>query len=437
MAVISSFLAMALSQATSESLTLEQAVQIAVDNAYSVQLSESDFERAGQRYREADGLLGPQVNLVGSYTRTDGSGTASFGSPTNGGGTVSGLNEFKQFQVTATKILDITGSARNGVVAAKLQRDAAQEALNSELNSIKNQVRSQYFRVLQADALVRVQSAELVAAKQRLKNAEVRHAAGDLAKYDVLRLETESKRSEQALVVAEGDLETTKQGLNSLLGRAIDIEFSVVDLVDLPVSDLSFQEAMKLAEAHRPEIRSREYSLESFERLRKLQQGGSLPTFTIGAQWTRVIDPFPGQKASSAQAFLQFSIPLYNSGTSQAKVGAARQDEELARISLEQTKQLVSLDVKGAITQLETSRKAYAVAQQGLELAREALRLAQLRYDEGAGILLDVTTSQSELTRAEGSVVTAKYQYLTAVAALQRACGTDDLTPRSGEDTSK
>ena len=46
----------------------------------------------------------------------------------------------------------------------------------------------------------------------------------------------------------------------------------------------------------------------------------------------------------------------------------------------------------------------------------------------GGGILLDVTTAQAELTRAQAAVVTARYQYLSAVASLQRAIGTDDLT---------
>jgi outer membrane protein len=83
--------------------------------------------------------------------------------------------------------------------------------------------------------------------------------------------------------------------------------------------------------------------------------------------------------------------------------------------------------VRAALTRLETARKAHETALAGLALARESLRLAGLRYDEQAGILLDVTTAQAELTRAEGAVVTARYQYLTAVAALQRALGTDDL----------
>ena len=414
-----------------DTMTIDQAVLIAVDSAFSVRLGERDVVRADQRFREANGLLGPQLNLTGSYTRTDGSGTATFGTPGSGGSTVGGLNEFKQFQVTATKLLDFTGIARNGVVATRLQRDAAQETLNAQLNTVKNQVRAQYYVVLQSVALVTVQKDELRASSERLNNTRIRHAAGDVSKFDVLRLETEEKRSEQALVDAEGSLILAMQGLNNVLGRPIDTEFEPVEVSGTGAVDIDYDRALKLAYSNRPEIKSGEFAFEAFVRLRRLQQGGGLPIFTIGTTWTSVIDPFPGQKANSAQIFLQFSVSLYNSGTDKARENAARQDELQSQINLELTKHLVSLDVLSALTQIETAEKAHEVALKGQELAKESLRLAQLRYDEGAGILLDVTTSQSELTRAEGAVINAKYRFLTAVAALQSAVGTDDLTVKT------
>jgi outer membrane protein len=93
----------------------------------------------------------------------------------------------------------------------------------------------------------------------------------------------------------------------------------------------------------------------------------------------------------------------------------------------------VSLEVRSAYTKLVTAREAYDVAVSGRDLAKEALRLAQLRYDEGAGILLDVTTAQADLTRAQVAAVNARYQYLAAVAALQKAIGQDDLSVEVGK----
>ena len=63
---------------------------------------------------------------------------------------------------------------------------------------------------------------------------------------------------------------------------------------------------------------------------------------------------------------------------------------------------------------IETARVA-------VNQAREALVLANLRLDAGVGTQLDVLTAQSELTDAEGNLVSALLGYNRALAALQRA----------------
>jgi outer membrane protein TolC len=392
---------------------------------------------AEQSYKAAVGQLGPQLSLNGSYTRTDGSGTASFGGSGGGSSTVSGLNEFKQFQTTVTNIIDVTGIAKHGVSAARLQRDAARQTFDAQSNQTKKNVRTSFFGVLQAKSLVKVQRDELAAAQQRLKNAKVRYEAGDISEFDVLRLETEAKRSEQALVAANGDYAIAKQRFNDVLGRDAHLDFEPVDAVIDDLRLVSYDEAITRANQARPEIQSTDLLYKSFRHVRLAFQGASLPVFTVGATWTRVVDPFPGQEENSAQAFLQFSAPLYTSGINQARAKAARADEEKAKVTHERTKSQVALEVRTAITQIQTSRESYEVALKGQELAKESLRLAQLRYDEGAGILLDVTTAQSELTRADSAVVTTRYQLLTAIAALQSAVGSDDVFLSSQSETKR
>jgi outer membrane protein TolC len=97
-------------------------------------------------------------------------------------------------------------------------------------------------------------------------------------------------------------------------------------------------------------------------------------------------------------------------------------------IQLEQAQLGVALAVLNAVTQYETALESKAAADQNVVLATEALRLAQLRYDEGAGILLDVTTAQADLTAASNRAAAARFQVRLAYAQLQLAVGQDDLS---------
>lgn len=399
-----------------ETLTLDEALKIASQNSFTIRLAERDMFLAEQNYRQVTGQLGPQINLGGNYSYSDSSNSSDPGS-----------KEFKQFQTTVTKIIDITGIAKHGVTASKLLRDAAKQTFLAQTNSVKRTVRTNFFDVLQSNALVSVQQDELKSSADRLKNAKLRFDAGDVSEFDVLRLETEVKRSEQALVESDGNYQIAKQKLNDSIGRDVNIDFVPADVPDDKKSTLPFEVALGKALESRPDVASNELAYDSFRHIRLAHEGASLPVFSVGATWTNTIDPFPGQNANGGQAFVQFSAPLYTSGVTRARASAAKAEEDKAKISLERTKSQVALDVKTAVTQIETSQKSFEVAITGQALAKEALRLAQLRYDEGAGILLDVTTAQSELTRAVAAVVTTRYQYLTAIASLQNAVGIDEV----------
>lgn len=414
------FLAFAL--AAQDPLTIDDAVDIALQNAFSVRLAQSAVDQARANQAAAKGALGPQLSGQAQYVRLAQGVMNAFGA---GGGATA---DSKQVNLNFSQLIDITGVSRSAVDSARFQTLAREMDLEASVNEVKNAVRAQFYQVLQTRALVGVQSDEVTSARQRLDNARRRFQAGDISQFDVLRFETDLKRSEQALLVAIGNFELAKQALNNLLGREIDTQFDPVDVGQLAPVGINADQADELAQENRPELRSGGFLVRSADELVDVEEGGLKPALSVGAQYSRVIDPSPGQFGQSLFGTLTLSFPLWDSGITRGRVAAAKEVRKQAEVRLEQTKLAVSLEVRNAYTRLVTAREAYDVAVSGQELAREALRLAQLRYDEGAGILLDVTTAQAELTRAQAAAVNARYEYLAAVAALQKAIGRDDLS---------
>lgn len=411
-------------------LTLDDAVQIALDNAYAIRIAQSQADQAKANQGAAAGALRPQLNGQGQYTRLAEGVSNSFGGSGFGGST----SDSKQLNLTLTQLIDVFGVSRSTVEAARFQKLSSEMGVETQQNEIKSLVRTQFFKVLQTRSLIQVQDDEVKSAKQRLANAIVKEAAGDVSHFDVIRLQTELKRSEQALLSAKSDHKLARNGLNSLLGRAIDTEFDPVDVPAMDGEVIDPQDAIALAYELRPEVRSGGYLVQAADKLVEFEKGGLKPKVSVSAQYSRVIDPAPGQVVQSLFGIFTISFPLWDSGITRSRVTSARAARDQAALRLDQTKQNVELEVRNAITQLETAREAYEVATSGKEVAAEAFRLAQLRYDEGAGILLDVTTAQTELTRAQSAVVTARYQVLSAIAALQRAVGRDDLSVEAGKE---
>ena len=77
------------------------------------------------------------------------------------------------------------------------------------------------------------------------------------------------------------------------------------------------------------------------------------------------------------------------------------------------------------------------MANVGLSQAREASRLAQVRYSAGVsqqvGVspILELSAAQTSLTQAQGNLVNALYDYNTARAQLDRAVGRYSYTRNS------
>ncbi len=413
-------------------LTIDDAVNIALKNAFDVRLSESNVEKARQNAKAAAGNLGPTLNVTGSYIRWDDNGpqavTASRSRDAGSTSNASLPKDTKNMQFTVNQLIDITGAVHKGVDASKLAAKAQQEGFDAQVNATRYIVRSSYYGVLQARAMVKVQEDDLRAAQERLGKAKIHEKEGDIAHFDVLRLETDLKRSEQALLTAKSNLVLAKQALNNTLGRPIETPFEPVDVTtSIAPIDQKIEDLVQLALANRSEIRAAKLGVQALGKVRQSEERGSQPTLLLSAVHSRAIDKMPGQLESYSYGMAVVSWPLFDSNITRSRVRAARQDEEQAKIQLQQAELGITLEVQSALTRVTTAKEGLEVALKGEQLAAEALRLAQLRYDEEAGVVLDVITSQAALTAAHASVVNAGYEYRSALSALQKAVGKDDL----------
>jgi len=80
-------------------------------------------------------------------------------------------------------------------------------------------------------------------------------------------------------------------------------------------------------------------------------------------------------------------------------------------------------DIREALLNLDSATEQVAVAEQGQNLARRELDLAQDRFQSGATNNVEVVTAQDELARAEDNYILAVSSHVDARFALARAQG--------------
>lgn len=408
-----------------ESLSLDQAVKIARANAFVVTAAQADVRRAQGAVSEAKSSSMPKLTLDGTYTRFDREQTADVG-----GGTPIVIRPIDQKRVSLSLVqpIDLFGIYGLGISGAWALKYAADSQVQAAMNDAALTAKSAFYQVIKAEDLLDVAEESLANAQRRLEVAQKKVSAGAVAKFEVIRAESDVAAAEQEKIRSKNSVALTKASLNNALARDPNTEFEIVRPEGLPKLQSNLQTMTESAKSSRPELRALQLQLSFRTKFRQAREKGNLPSLTISARHDR--DPDAGgfgSQSDSTTAVAALSIPLYEGGLTRARVKQAKEDEEVAKIRLDQATLGVELEVKQAFLNLETASKLIEVAESNVAKAKEALRLANLRYENEIGTQLEVSDAELQYARAMTSLAAARFDYRDAWARMQRAVGKEDI----------
>ena len=185
---------------------------------------------------------------------------------------------------------------------------------------------------------------------------------------------------------------------------------------------------MAKAKVSRPELIAAQRRLDYQNRLRRAREKGNLPALNLSGGFS--YDPEGsglGGATDSLSATAQLSFPIFDGGLNRSLVRQARADEQSAKIALDQATLGVTLEVRQAHLNLVSAAQQIQTAGRALESAREALRVATVRYREGVSTPLELSDATTQFVAARTAVVDSIFRYRIAVANLQRAIGSEEF----------
>jgi outer membrane protein len=454
------------SRLATQPLTIDDAVAVALATNRSLVLAQENLLRATGRTSEARAALNPTLGANATYTRLSQGQSANIG-----GASVTLINpDQPTIGLTATLPIDIAGLLRTATDQARFQEIAARLDINRTRNQIVLDVKSAFYDALRAQALVAVATENLQNSLDRLDDANKRYRAGVVARFDVLRAETDVLNAQQSLISARSQVSLAIASLNNAIGLDINAPVQVkeagavaeppgvappqpagppapaakppagepaptrpqvpevrFDSLNLgPDYDAVSREALQI----RPEILEADANIAAARRGITLARRSRLPT--LGLSVSGLYNPNAAgfsPLTTTGEAVVSLSVPIFDGGTARARVQQARADVATAETDRRQAVDLVALEVRSTYLQLVQARDRVAVANQALAEAQEAFRLARVRYNAGvsaqAGIspLLEVSDAQAALTQAENNRVNSLYDYNNSRARLDKAAG--------------
>jgi outer membrane protein len=407
-----------------ETLTLQEAVALALKNNRAVQISARSVDKTRNALREARSNANFTIQGNATYTRFDRVAEARFGPQPVRIGNL----ENRTARITLTQVVDISGIIRTAIRAANLTLTVSQLEFERTRNDTILQVVQAYQGVARADEFVRVAEEALRNAQERLRIIRAQVDAGVAAQFDLLRAETAVAQAEQAVLNARNQRELAAAALNNLLGRDLSTPVQVAKPERLPELQLPPLETLtQQAFQNRPELIAAQRGVELAQTGIEAARRSLLPNIVLTGQadFNFNTSPFnPRRETYTGVAVL--SVPIWDGGTARAREAQARDDLEIAQLRLKQAQEGIALEVRQAYLNLQDAQKRLEVARKGLEQATEALRLARVRFEAGVSPQLEISDAELAFTQAQTNLVNAQFDYLDAYAALLRAIGTID-----------
>ncbi len=414
-------------------MTMDQAVLIAERNAFAVRLQKTSVEKNRQAIFAALAALGPTVGINPIYTNFGTETAVSFGagqppvivSPPYSF-TLSGSINFP---------IDLSGNQTRLVGAAKAQFEGAKRSLEASFNDARLNARTAFLTVLRDQALVVVAQESLKDAQGRLDQAKLEFDQQQIAKIDVDRFDAQVAQANSDLLNAQNNLHLADHAFNDTLAQPIETPVDLVDVSDVPAIPDNEDALSNNAQQHRPEARAQVDQIRALALIRRADEGGLNPSLSMGLGYSNNLEPGAFSSSASTTFTVNLNIPIFDSGATRARVKEARQDEEAAKITLQQTQLEISQEVHDSFANLSSAQARLTNAQRQVSLAEEVFRLAQVRQSAGEGTYVEVIDAESSLATARNGLVSAKYDYFQGYSQLQHAVGNDNVEEPAASTT--
>jgi outer membrane protein TolC len=410
-------------------LTLDQAVELALkQNPFHLAVLESE-DQARARVRSAFAGFLPSFNAQGQRTLSEKLMAIEFPSMIPGEPPQRIEIDFtRDYQTAFSLSVPVFAGGRilAGYNQSRYGLKASQESIRqSEQETVFN-VKRAFYGYLVAKEFVDVAEEALSLAERHFENVKNLYEVGMASKFDLLRSEVQASNLRPQVIRARNGLATAELGLKHVLGVELDRPVEVRGKLAFEEVEIEVNKAIEEALARRPEVRQMDFQVRMAGEMVKMARGAFAPTVSIGGAFNYWADKFSFARGTWSNYYginLVVTLPIFNGLQNHARLAESKSALRQAELTRKGLLETVELDVRQAALNYEQARETLLSQEKNVEEAREAVRIAELNYQEGLATNLDVSTAQVALSQARMNYTQALYDCVISLAQLEKAVG--------------
>ncbi len=411
-------------------LTLEQATATAIANQPQLRQAHAQTEASLARADEGRAPLFPQVAASATYQRATANFAPRPGSvPTSQISSASQRSSFDTFDywnfgISANQLIYDFGQTTGRWRAAQANAEGQQQTERSTRLSTLLNVRTAYFQARAQKAMMQVARETLANQDRHLEQIKGFVELGARPAIDLAQARTDVANAKVQLINAENAYATAKAQLNQAMGAPQTTDYEVADdaLPALAEEDQGIERLVQSAIGARPELVALSKQVQAQEQLVRSARANYGPTLGASTAFTEA-----GRQLNDLRwnwnASITLSWPLFQGMLVPAQVREAEANLSATKAQRQAIEQQLRLEVEQARIAVRGAKASIAAVDEALTNSRQRLRLAEGRYQTGAGSVIELADAQVAAANAATQRVAADYNLASARAQLMKALG--------------
>jgi outer membrane protein len=425
-------------------MSLEEAVQIAIENNFAILSNHEAISGAESRKKSAFTDLLPRFSVEGTYTylsespELDQAGTPAIPVTKDEAGKGKRVGFVPRTRATTLEVGErdpwqVVGSIKQPVFTggalvnkyrlARLGVESAETALEREKQNLSLEVVRAYFNVLNAIEQKKVEDEAVKLLESQREVSQEFFNVGMIPKNDLLKTEVQLAESIRDQIRTENLIELRKAEFNVVLQQPVQTPVELESILEYTAVPFDLEEGIQLGQRNRIELHELDLRIASSEKEVRIAQSAFFPQVELS------YNVFKTEGRSFTALDEGWSLELggtwtfWEWGKTFHEVSAARSQVIRDRYAKMGFLDQIALEVKEAYLGMQTAEQNIFVAKKAIEQGEENFRTNQERYKEQVATITDVLDAQTLLTQTETEYYLALRNYNVAKAALRRAIG--------------
>jgi len=404
-----------------DSLTVEEAVRLALASHPAVAQAEQGVAAAQARIGSTSSARYPDVAVAGSYTRIGPVPDITFAghafelAPANNYDVHIGLRQ---------TVYDF-GRTNTAVDLARAASETAEDNVEQVKWALAYRTIAVFNSILILRENVAVLDDQISALKEHLEESRKKVQAGTATDFDVLTTQVRTAAATNDRIEAASNLEAQEIALRELVGWPSDAPVKLAGDFAKTEQTLDGPALLAAAFGQRPEMivaRDAEMTAALQVRLASLGDRPSVGLTLASGFTTGYPDNLNQLKANYAAGF-DFRVPVFNGNRTQNQRREAEAGLHAAEARTDDLKRQITADVDQAVARARATWDKTENAEVLVKQAEEAVAMAKTKYAAGVVTNLDLLDAQTSLTQAKLGYLRSLYAYSISLVEIDRATG--------------